>query len=76
MVEAVRNAVALLNVPLADALIMGSRTPAAFLGLESELGRIAPGYRADLVAFSENFEVVGTWVGGIGSMSATTGALH
>jgi N-acetylglucosamine-6-phosphate deacetylase len=76
MVEAVRNAVALLNVPLADALIMGSRTPAAFLGLESELGRIAPGYRADLVALSENFEVVGTWVGGIGSMSATSGALH
>jgi N-acetylglucosamine-6-phosphate deacetylase len=25
---------------------------------------IAPGYRADLVAFNENFEVVGTWVAG------------
>src|SRR5581483_10040836 len=42
MIEAVRNAVALLEIPLVDALIMASRTPAAFLGLESELGRIAP----------------------------------
>jgi len=76
MIEAVRNAVAMLGVPLADALIMASRTPAAFLGLESELGRIAPGYRADLVAFNQNFEVVGTWVGGHGSIRETSGALH
>ena len=68
MIEAVRNAVALLEIPLADVLTMVSRTPAAFLGLDSELGRIAPGYRADLVAFNPNFEVVGTWVGGVGSM--------
>src|SRR3954467_5729399 len=67
MIEAVRNAVALLGISLADALIMASRTPAAFLGLESELGRIAPGYRADLVAFNPNFEVVGTWIAGISS---------
>src|SRR5436190_406897 len=36
MIEAVRNAVALLEVSLADALIMASLTPATFLGLESE----------------------------------------
>jgi N-acetylglucosamine-6-phosphate deacetylase len=68
MIEAVRNAVAMLDISLVDALIMASRTPAAFLGLESELGRIAPGYRADFVAFNPNFEVVGTWIGGVGSM--------
>lgn len=72
MIEAVRNAVALLEISLADALIMASRTPAAFLGLESELGRIASGYRADLVAFDPNFEVVGTWIGGLGSMGAAS----
>ncbi len=65
MIEAVRNAVALLEIPLVDALIMASRTPATFLGLESELGLIAPGYRADLVAFNPDFEVVGTWIGGV-----------
>jgi N-acetylglucosamine-6-phosphate deacetylase len=69
MIEAVRNAVALLEISLVDALIMASRTPAAFLGLGAELGRIAPGYRADLVAFNANFEVVGTWIGGAGSMA-------
>jgi N-acetylglucosamine-6-phosphate deacetylase len=76
MIEAVRNAVALLGIPLADALIMASRTPAAFLGLESELGRIAPGYRADLVAFDPSFDVVGTWIGGAGLMTKTSEASH
>ena len=64
MIEAVRNAVILLGVGIADALTMASRTPAAFLGLESQLGSIAPGYRADLVAFNSRFEVIRTWVAG------------
>jgi N-acetylglucosamine-6-phosphate deacetylase len=75
MIEAVRNAVAMLHVPLADTLIMASRTPAAFLGLESELGQIAFGYRADLVAFNQDFEVVGTWVAGIGAVRETSEVL-
>ncbi|WP_407156127.1 N-acetylglucosamine-6-phosphate deacetylase [Bradyrhizobium sp. STM 3557] len=74
MIEAVRNAVALLGISLVDALIMASATPAAFLGLASELGRIAPGYRADLVAFNLNFEVLGTWIGGVGSMGEANAA--
>jgi N-acetylglucosamine-6-phosphate deacetylase len=76
MIEAVRNAVALLGISLVDALIMASRTPAAFLGLEAELGRIAPGYRADLVAFTPNYEVVCTWIGGVGSLDEASGASH
>jgi len=51
MAAAVRNAVGLLEMPLAAALQAASRTPAAFLGLTDRLGRLAPGYRADLVAF-------------------------
>jgi N-acetylglucosamine-6-phosphate deacetylase len=74
MIEAVRNAVALIGISLIDALIMASRTPAAFLGLGSELGRIAAGYRADLVAFNPNFEVLGTWIGGVGSMGEASKA--
>jgi N-acetylglucosamine-6-phosphate deacetylase len=76
MIEAVRNAVALLGISLVDALIMASATPAAFLGLASELGRIAPGYRADLVAFNPGFEVLGTWVGGVGVMAEPSEASH
>jgi len=64
MMQAVRNAVRLLGIGLADALTMASRTPATFLGLASELGSIAPGYRADLVAFNSKFEVIETWIGG------------
>jgi len=64
MMQAVHNAVALLGVGIADALTMASRTPATFLGLESQLGAIAPGYRADLVAFNSKFEAIETWVAG------------
>src|SRR5262249_41377409 len=73
MIEAVRNAVALLEIPLFDALIMASRTPAVFLGLESELGLIAPGYRADLVALNPGLDVIGTCVAGQG-VGSTGGA--
>lgn len=64
MMQAVQNAVMLLGVTLAEALRMASRTPAAFLGLDGELGAIAPGYRADLVAFTSDFQVIGTWIAG------------
>lgn len=64
MMQAVQNATTLLGVTLAEALTMASRTPAAFLGLDGELGAIAPGYRADLVAFTSDFQVIGTWIAG------------
>ena len=64
MIEAVRNAVALIGLGIAEALTMASRTPATFLGVEFQLGSIAPGYRADLVAFSSKFEIIETWIAG------------
>jgi N-acetylglucosamine-6-phosphate deacetylase len=64
MMDAVRNAVTLLDVTIEDALVMATHTPATFLGLQSQLGSIAPGYRADLVAFSSEFDVIETWVAG------------
>lgn len=67
MMDAVRNAVTMMGAPLRDALIMASATPARFLGLDGERGRIAPGYRADLVAFTTGFDVVETWIAGAGS---------
>jgi N-acetylglucosamine-6-phosphate deacetylase len=65
MAAAVRNCVKLLGLALPDALRLASRTPAEFLGLGGRLGRIAPGYRADLVAFEPGgIMVLGTWVAG------------
>jgi N-acetylglucosamine-6-phosphate deacetylase len=65
MASAVRNSVALLGVPLTQALRFASAEPAAFLGLGRSLGAIAPGYRADLVAFDpRNIQVHATWVAG------------
>jgi N-acetylglucosamine-6-phosphate deacetylase len=65
MASAVRNCVQLVGVALTDALRFASLHPAEFLGLEGELGRIAPGLRADMVAIDcETIEVHHTWVAG------------
>lgn len=64
MATAVRNAVALLNLDLAEAARMASEYPAAFLGLDRELGRIAPGYRANLVLLDDDLRVTRTWIEG------------
>ncbi len=64
MVSAVRNTVRLLRQPLDEALRMASLYPAAFMGLDDRIGRLAPGYRADLVLLDEALEVRKTWIGG------------
>jgi N-acetylglucosamine-6-phosphate deacetylase len=65
MASAVRNCVSLLAVPLETALRFASTNPANFLGLGHRLGRLAPHYRADMVAFEPtDIEVIETWVAG------------
>ncbi len=64
MATAVRNAVELLDLSLADAARMASEYPADFLGLGHELGRIAPGYRANLVLVDDQVRVRRTWLDG------------
>ena len=64
MASAVRNAVNLLGLSLREAVDMASRNPAEFLGLGHELGRIAPGYRADLVLADDDLNILETWIGG------------
>jgi N-acetylglucosamine-6-phosphate deacetylase len=67
MATAVRNAVSLLGLDIAQAARMASEYPAAFLGLEQELGRIAPGYRANLALLDDDLRVTRTWIEGISS---------
>ena len=64
MASAVRNAVHLLAVPLETAARMASMYPAEFLGLGDQLGRIAAGYRANLVLVDQNLQVLDTWIDG------------
>jgi N-acetylglucosamine-6-phosphate deacetylase len=64
MAGALRNAISMLGIDLADASAMASGNPARFLGLGEELGRIAPGYRADLVLLDGSLHVQETWIGG------------
>ncbi len=63
-----RDAVAychrVVGLALDDCLRMASTNPAAFLGLGDELGRLAPGYRADLVALDDDLQVTASWVAG------------
>ncbi|MBG0802683.1 N-acetylglucosamine-6-phosphate deacetylase [Methylocystis sp. H4A] len=65
MASAVRNCVRLLGLPLERALRCASRHPAEFLGLGRSLGRLAPGYRADMAAFDpKDISVSAAWVAG------------
>jgi N-acetylglucosamine-6-phosphate deacetylase len=65
MAAAVKNCVRVVGVPLPDALRFASTHPATFLGLGQTLGRLAPGYRADVVAFdATDMTVLATWVAG------------
>ena len=65
MATAIRNCIKLLHVPLQDALRFASRNPAEFIGVGHQLGRLAPGYRADIVAFDpDTLTIFATWVAG------------
>ena len=64
MASAVRNAMQLLHLDLAEASRMASRNPAEFLGLGDVVGRILPGYRADFVQVDDDLNVLATWIAG------------
>jgi N-acetylglucosamine-6-phosphate deacetylase len=65
MATAVLNCIRLLRLPLEKALRFASAEPANFLGLGHLLGRLAPGYRADIVAFDPtDLSILATWVAG------------
>ncbi len=63
MAEAVRNAVGMAGIPLADALHMATAGPARVIGL-ADRGRVRPGSVADLVALDGDLRVARVWQGG------------
>ena len=64
MIDAVRLNTHWVGVDLAESLRMASLYPAEYMQVDSFLGRICPGYRADLVHFTDDYRVTHTWVAG------------
>ena len=64
MASAVRNAITMLGIDLGQAVRMASTNPARFLGMGHDIGRIAPGYRANLVLADDTLNVLDTWIDG------------
>ena len=65
MASAVRNSVHLLGLPLDEACRMAAQYPAEFLGIGGTHGRIAAGYRADLVLLDGEVCMQRSWIGGV-----------
>ncbi len=59
MATAVRNCVQKVGIPMQEALRMASTYPAKVLGLENKLGKIKPGYLANMVVFNNQLIVKG-----------------
>jgi N-acetylglucosamine-6-phosphate deacetylase len=68
--QAVRNAVS-CGVDPAQVLQAATRTPADLVG-RADLGRLAPGASADLVWWSDDWEVRDVWVGGVRALDVAT----
>jgi N-acetylglucosamine-6-phosphate deacetylase len=63
MNKALKNVYELTGLPLSQLVKTTSWNQACSLNL-SKLGRIEPGYKADLVALDDNFDVTNVWVEG------------
>jgi len=59
MIEAIRNCVEMIGIPLEEVLRMASFYPAQAIAVDDELGRIVPGYIANLVVLNADLAVVG-----------------
>lgn len=58
MMKAVKNCVEKCNIPLDEAIKMGSLYPAKVLGIDTRTGKIANGFNADFILITESLEVI------------------
>lgn len=61
LLDAVKVCVEKARLPLMDVLRMASTTPAEIIGMGHQLGKIAPGYMANLVQIDANLGIKGVW---------------
>ena len=62
--QAVRNFMSYADISFTEAVMAATHAPAKLIGLEAEMGRIAPGMRADLSFWDADYGIIGTMVGG------------
>ena len=60
MASAVRNSIQQVGIIMPEALRMASLYPARVLGIDHEYGLVKKGYKADLVIFNTQIQVLGT----------------
>jgi N-acetylglucosamine-6-phosphate deacetylase len=65
MDEGLRNYMAYTELPFARAILCATSAPAKLLGLQREVGLIAPGLRADLSFWDSEYSVIAAMVGGV-----------
>jgi N-acetylglucosamine-6-phosphate deacetylase len=65
MDQAVRNMIKMTGLPDTIALAMASTIPARAVGMDDQLGVIAPGYRAGLTLLTDDLHPAGTVVDGV-----------
>lgn len=64
LIDCVRIAVEQAGIPLKNALRMASTIPAEIIGLGDQLGKIQPGYVANLVRTDHSLHTKGVWTSG------------
>lgn len=62
LIDCVRVAVEQAGIPLTNALRMASLIPAGIIGLDDKLGRIKPGYVANLVRLDKSLHTKAVWL--------------
>lgn len=64
MDRAVRRAVTEVGLPVVDAVNAATLVPARLLGMDGEIGALAPGHRADVVIFDDEWQVAAVLLDG------------
>ena len=65
MIDAMKNAMAMIDLGIEEASEMASRIPCSFLDIADRTGSIAPGRQADLLRVSPTLAIRQVWIGGI-----------
>ena len=65
MMSAVCNAARFAGIDWFEAVRMASLYPAVALGLDGQLGRIAPDYKASFIAVKDRCRVTRVWIDGV-----------